>query len=247
MTASSERGLCVDVDGSIEDLRATLVWTDHPGSMAAEGALINDLDLQLFFGDANTGKMLWPLSGDDLDGFFPFNGDFYNNVERVIWSKPDVGRYWINVKPVRVQVEQPFALAVTGQVTEVAGKKTKASCFTPVPPPPPPPAAPAAPAEAQAPPGTAIIGRAVSTGYLSGCLVYLDANSNGKLDADEPQYTTDKFGGFSSSRPPARRESQRLAIRRRFEACADSFTGIAPGVTSFAPWVNPGRATSSPR
>ena len=32
MTASNETGLCVDVDGSIEDLRATLVWTDYPGS-----------------------------------------------------------------------------------------------------------------------------------------------------------------------------------------------------------------------
>ena len=234
MTASSERGLCVDVDGSIEDLRVTLVWTDPPGSMAAEGALVNDLDLQLFFEDASAGEMLWPLSGDDLDGGFPFNGDGDNNVERVIWSKPDVGRYWINVKPWRVQEEQPFALAVTGQVTEVAGKKTKASCFTPVPPPPPP--------KPQAPPGTAIIGRAVSTGYLSGCLVYLDANSNGKLDADEPQYTTDKFGGFSLESAAA--VDVRVNASRSvagFEACADSFTGIAPGVTSFASGgVNPG-------
>ena len=39
-------------------------------------------------------------------------------------------------------MDQPFALAVTGQVTEVAGKKTKASCFAPPPPPSPPPAPP---------------------------------------------------------------------------------------------------------
>ena len=123
ITESSERGLCVDVDGSIEDLRATLVWTDYPGSTAAEGALVNNLDLQLIKG----GDVLWPLSGDDLDGEFHFNGDYYNNVERVIWSKPEVGRYWINVKPTRVQVAQPFALAVTGQVTEVANM-TKDTC-----------------------------------------------------------------------------------------------------------------------
>jgi hypothetical protein len=139
------------VDGSIEDLRATLVWTDHPGSMDAEGALVNNLDLQL----VKAGDVLWPLSGDDLDGVFHFNGDYYNNVERVIWSEPEVGRYWINVKPTRVQVAQPFALAVTGQVTEVAGK-TKATCSQAAPPPPKPAPPPPQP---RSPPGAAIIGR----------------------------------------------------------------------------------------
>ena len=84
--------------------------------------------------------MLWPLSGDDLDGEFPFNGDSYNNVERVIWSKPDV-RAVLDQRGTRASAGgAAFALAVTGQVTEVAGKKTKASCFRA--------AAPAAPAAA---------------------------------------------------------------------------------------------------
>jgi hypothetical protein len=232
--SSGERGLCVDVDGSIEDLRATLVWTDHPGSMDAEGALVNNLDLQLI----KAGDVLWPLSGDDLDGVFHFNGDYYNNVERVIWSEPEVGRYWINVKPTRVQVAQPFALAVTGQVTEVAGK-TKATCSE-APPPPPKPAPP--PPQPRSPPGAAIIGRAISTGYLSGCLVYLDSNGNGKLDAGEARYTTDKYGEFIL---PTENTADVLVSTSTSvagsESCVDAFTGIAPGLLTLAAnGVNPG-------
>ena len=221
ITGSGKRGLCIDVEGSTEDLRVTLAWTDYPGSMAAEGALVNNLDLQLYFED---GDMLWPLSGDELDGVFHFNGDFFNNIERVIWSVPDVGRYWVNVKPTRVQVAQPFALAVTGQVTEVAGKKTKAECFAPPPPPPP-----------RAPPGAGIVGRAISTGYLSGCLVYLDANGNGKLDAGETKYTTDKYGEYSLQTDDG--GNVLVAISKSVagsETCVDAFTGIAPGMLSFA-------------
>jgi hypothetical protein len=224
ITGSGEGGLCIDVEGSTEDLRVTLAWTDYPGSMAAEGALVNNLDLQLYFED---GDMLWPLSGDDLDGLFHFNGDFYNNVERVIWSEPDVGRYWVNVKPTRVQVAQPFALAVTGQVTEVAGKETKVECFAPPPPPPPRPP--------QAPPGAGIIGRAISTGYLSGCLVYLDTNGNGKFDAGETKCTTDKYGEYSLQTDD---DGNVLVATSKSvagsETCVDAFTGITPGMLSFA-------------
>ena len=232
--SGGERGLCVDVDGSIEDLRATLVWTDHPGSMDAEGALVNNLDLQLI----KAGDVLWPLSGDDLDGVFHFNGDYYNNVERVIWSEPEVGRYWINVKPTRVQVAQPFALAVTGQVTEVAGK-TKATCSQAAPPPPKPAPPPPQP---RSPPGAAIIGRAISTGYLSGCLVYLDSNGNGKLDAGEARYTTDKYGEFIL---PTENTADVLVSTSTSvagsESCVDAFTGIAPGLLALAAnGVSPG-------
>ena len=222
------------MDGSIEDLRATLVWTDHPGSMDAEGALVNNLDLQL----VKAGDVLWPLSGDDLDGVFHFNGDSINNVERVIWSEPEVGRYWVNVKPTRVQVAQPFALAVTGQVTEVAGK-TKATC-SPAPPPPPKPAPP--PPQPRSPPGAAIIGRGISTGYLSGCLVYLDSNGNGKLDAGEARYTTDRYGEFIL---PTENTADVLVSTSTSvagsESCVDAFTGIAPGLLTLAAnGVSPG-------
>ena len=235
--SGGERGLCVDVDGSIEDLRATLVWTDYYESVNAKGALVNNLDLQLIKG----GDVLWPLSGDDLDGMFHFNGDYSNNVERVIWSEPEVGRYWINVKPTTVQVAQPFALAVTGQVTEVAGK-TKATCSLavppppkPPPPPPPPPPKPPPPSPPPPPRATPIIGRGISTGYLSGCLVYLDSNGNGKLDAGEARYTTDKYGEFIL---PTENTGDILVETSTSvagsESCADAFTRIAPGLLTLA-------------
>ena len=202
------------------------MWTDPPGSMDAEGALVNNLDLQLFF----AGDMLWPLSGDDLDGYFPFNGDVLNNVERVIWSKPNVGRYWINVKPVRVQVAQPAGW-VTGQVTEVAGRRRK------------PRAsrrrrrrgggAAAAPAEGPHPRRRHHRSRRLHRlplrlPRLPRCQLQRKLERMSKCT---PRISS---AVSASSRPPAAREGRRLAIRRRIRACADSFTGIAPGVMSFA-------------
>ena len=135
---------------------------------------------------------------------------------------------------------QPFALAVTGQVTEVAGK-TKATC-SPPPQQPPKPAPPPPPPQPRSPPGAAIIGRAISTGYLSGCLVYLDSNGNGKLDAGEARYTTDKYGEFIL---PTENTADVLVATSTSvagsESCVDAFTGIAPGLlTLVANGVSPG-------
>ena len=149
LTGTDERGLCVDVAGSLEDLRATLAYTDHFGSLVSAGNLVNDLDLKLFYQDETaSGKLLWPLEWNLGDAKFHFNGDRHNNVERVIWSKPDVGRYWVSVSAHEVSVAQPFALAVTGEVTEIKDTFTKAACFyrptltqspPPIPSPPPQP------------------------------------------------------------------------------------------------------------
>ena len=149
LTGTDERGLCVDVAGSLEDLRATLAYTDHFGSLVSAGNLVNDLDLMLFYQDETaSGKLLWPLEWNLGDATFHFNGDRHNNVERVIWSKPDVGRYWVSVSAHEVSVAQPFALAVTGEVTEIKDTFTKAACFyrptltqspPPIPSPPPQP------------------------------------------------------------------------------------------------------------
>ena len=69
-----------------------------------------------------------PLSWNSGDLHFNFNTDIYNNVEKVIWSKPAVGRYWIDVNASSVVEAQCFALVVTGQVTQV-DHKSKIQCF----------------------------------------------------------------------------------------------------------------------
>ena len=199
---------------------------------------MNNLDLQLIKG----GDVLWPLSGDDLDGEFHFNGDYYNNVERVIWS--EAGGWTLLDKrqthegaggaAVRARGDgsgdrgrrQDEGHLLTGgaAAAEAAAAAAAAASKAVTPPSPPPP-----------PRATPIIGRGISTGYLSGCLVYLDSNGNGKLDAGEARYTTDKYGEFIL---PTENTGDVLVATSTSvagsESCADAFTGIAPGLLTLA-------------
>ena len=78
--------------GTNDELRATLAWIDPPAAIVDGGALVNDLDLILYHlpeGSDAEPTQLWPLNGawgtwDDT-----------NNAERVVWSSPDAGRYWV--------------------------------------------------------------------------------------------------------------------------------------------------------
>lgn len=88
------------VDDSAVPLRVTLAWSDYPGSPAAGGGLVNDLDLTI------TGP-------DQLDYSPPT--DRLNNVEGVDIVAPPSGLYTIRVSGYNVpQGPQPFALVVTG-------------------------------------------------------------------------------------------------------------------------------------
>jgi len=134
-TADGQRySVCLNVTGSTEELRATLAWTDPATAVLSDGSLVNDLDLKLMHG----AKQLWPVPGLE---------DRVNNVERAVWSEPDLGRYYLEVKAQSLQGgSQAYAIAVTGHVSHVADATTEDACLGPrppsppsLPPPPPPP------------------------------------------------------------------------------------------------------------
>jgi len=85
--------------------RATLVWSDYPGSLAASKALVNDLDLEIV---------------DPRGGHHYGNGgnqpDRVNTVESVIINDPMPGTYHVIVRGANVPFgPQPYALVVSGE------------------------------------------------------------------------------------------------------------------------------------
>ena len=233
MTALHEiRGVCVHVEGSVEALRATLTWMDPPADIVSDGAIVNDLDLSLYSlaGDDQS-ERLWPLPGLE---------DSLNNVERVVWSAPAPGRYWIQVEASRLAGgSQTFAMAVSGQIVRVVASTMEECRVGPVlspPPPPPPPPPPWTPPTLTA----RIAGRASLVGYLADCGVFLDIDGDGVEDPDEPIAVTDWFGSFSMLAAPPGVLAAPVVSRdlARFPACVDSFTGLKPGLRgAYAPGV----------
>lgn len=81
-------------------LRIVLVWSDYPGRVGKENALVNDLDLKVITPD---GRELW---GNSVIG-----GDRKNNVEVITLNKPSAGEYTVEVKGTRIsQGPQRFSL-----------------------------------------------------------------------------------------------------------------------------------------
>jgi PKD repeat protein len=100
-TSSLTRALIV-TDSNVP-LRVSLVWTDYPGTPAAAGGLVNDLDLEVIgpYGVHHYGNgAAW---------------DRVNNVEGVDVLNPALGPYTIVVHAHNVaQGTQPYALVVSG-------------------------------------------------------------------------------------------------------------------------------------
>jgi subtilisin family serine protease len=92
-----------------EPLRVSLVWTDYPGTPAAGGGLVNDLDLEVV--------------GPDGTHYYG-NGsawDRTNNVEGVDILNPAPGAYTVIVHAHNVARDtQPYALVVSGGLAEGA-------------------------------------------------------------------------------------------------------------------------------
>jgi len=85
--------------------RATLVWSDYPGSLASARALVNDLDLEVI---------------DPRGLCFRGNGgsqpDRVNTVEDVVIDAPVSGTYRVIVRGANVPLgPQPFALVISGE------------------------------------------------------------------------------------------------------------------------------------
>lgn len=106
----------IQVLGSTETLRVTLVWTDAPAS-ASTGtgfAAVNDLDLEV---EAPGGAL---FLGNVFAGGFSTTGgtrDDRNNVEQVHVNNPQTGFWTLRVKPTAVNVgAQGYALVATGDI-----------------------------------------------------------------------------------------------------------------------------------
>lgn len=104
------------IDTSVP-FKATLVWSDYPGSVHAALELVNDLDLMVI---SPTGRTYIP-------GIVP---DHKNNVEQVKILTPEIGIYTIRVTGYNVPMgPQDYALAVSGGLptTYISGKVTSIS------------------------------------------------------------------------------------------------------------------------
>jgi hypothetical protein len=102
-----------------QSFKATLAWTDFPSTPAASIHLINDLDLIV----TGPGGTTW--RGNVFSGGQSATGgsaDRRNNLEQVLLSAPAAGAYTVTVRSFTVPTgPQPFALVVTGNVSEGAG------------------------------------------------------------------------------------------------------------------------------
>jgi len=109
----------LEVLGSAEGLKITLVFTDAPAS-ASTGtgfAAVNDLDLEVVAptGDLFRGNVF--SGGQSVPGGSP---DIRNNVEQVHLDVPASGSWTVRVRAAAVNVAtQGFALVATGDVTPV--------------------------------------------------------------------------------------------------------------------------------
>ena len=231
--AGDERGYCLEVYGSTEELRVTLVYTDPETDTAGDGSLVNNLDLYLYHLETHdTERQLYPVGN--------MAAQSVNNVERAIWSAPTTGLYFakVHAKSIAGSSNQSFALAITGQVTLQEGLQTIDSC-SPSPPPPvgaPAAAAPPVPrlaaAAAAAEPLTATITIAATerTGHGGVTSASAFAYCNRACIADRVSFKLRRVSG---------RERRRVAGSNEVAATTDLFGGY-----SFATKL---RSTRTPR
>ncbi|MFD2371461.1 S8 family serine peptidase [Brevibacillus sp. GCM10020057] len=104
----------VKVSDDSKPLSITLAWTDYPASLAAERALVNDLNLTVTTPD---GKR---LNGNDFfEAPYDDQVDNLNNVEQIWIEKPPKGVYTVTVQGYNIpKGPQPYAIATTGQWSE---------------------------------------------------------------------------------------------------------------------------------
>lgn len=107
----------IEVLGSSEPLKVTLVWTDVPGVEGVSFTPANNLDLEVMLPDQTTYLGNVFVGGQSATGG---SADPVNNVEQVHLSNPPTGVYTIAVKATAIPVDtQGYALVVTGDVAAV--------------------------------------------------------------------------------------------------------------------------------
>jgi hypothetical protein len=108
--------------GASEPLKATLVWSDYPAAINADPALVNDLRLEVATpgGDVLTQKLPGTDPPDPFTDTSTSGYDDVNPVEQIHIANPQAGDYTITVRGINVGMgPQPYALVVTGDVTEI--------------------------------------------------------------------------------------------------------------------------------
>ena len=110
LSTATDASFTFDVTTSGSPLKATLVWTDYPGSTANIETLVNDLDLTVTAPDGTIYR------GNDFAGGWSLPGgepDRINNVENVYVFGAMAGTWTITVSGYNVpQGPQPFALVI---------------------------------------------------------------------------------------------------------------------------------------
>jgi hypothetical protein len=120
LTTGVSDHLSLEVGGSTEPLKLTLVFTDPPAALFASSAAVNDLDLELVspLGRVYRGNVFDSATGVSVPGG---QADPINNVEMIYIPEPEPGEWRVNVAGTAVnQGGQGYALVATGQVE--AGK-----------------------------------------------------------------------------------------------------------------------------
>lgn len=103
------------ITGSAQPFRVTLAWTDYPGTPAADGALVNDLDLTIA---GPGGTTYYPNNARNSNGSASSTYDRVNNVEGIDIASPATGMYTVTVNAHNVpQGPQPYALIASGIFT----------------------------------------------------------------------------------------------------------------------------------
>jgi hypothetical protein len=106
----------VEVTGSTDELRVTMVFNDAPATVGAALAPVNDLDLEVVspMGAIYKGNVF--LGGvSDTGGSF----DAINNVEQVHVAAPELGVWTVRLHAPAVNMgTQGYALAITGAVLD---------------------------------------------------------------------------------------------------------------------------------
>jgi hypothetical protein len=121
LTTAQDYSVTLRITNGSDPFRITVVWTDYPGTEAANGGLVNDLDLTVIAPDGTT------YTGNDLfsDGSLDGDVDHTNNVEGIDIASPQLGDYVVRVRAYNTpHGPQPFALVASGDLIQVS-----ASCY----------------------------------------------------------------------------------------------------------------------
>lgn len=109
----------IQVNGSAEQLRVTMAFTDPAGTAGTNFAAVNDLDLEVVSPGGTVYKGNYFSSGASVPGG---TKDDRNNLEQVHVSAPAAGEWTVRVVGAAVNVgAQGYALVVSGEVADAGG------------------------------------------------------------------------------------------------------------------------------